>query len=59
MEKNIMKKSEIIEILKKYNCDCEELKGQSKEDLEELLQEYRDDSDMYPNGRDFEAEDED
>ena len=54
-----MTKNRIIEILIKYNFDREELKGQSKEELEELLQEHTDWSDLYPNGRDFDSEDED
>ena len=51
-----MRKFDLIEYLvKKYQRDYEELKDMSKEELEELL----DDSDLFPNGRDFDAEDED
>jgi hypothetical protein len=52
-----MTKAEIIEILvDNYREDGERLKRMKKEDLEELLEEYGDDSGMFPNGRDFDAE---
>ena len=55
-----MRKFDLIEYLvKKYQRDYEELKDMSKEELEELLVELEDDSDLFPNGRDFDAEDED
>ena len=55
----VLTKNEIIEILVKYNYEREELKGQKKDELEELLQEHTDWSNIYPNGRDFDSEDED
>lgn len=55
-----MRKDEIINILvSNYHEDVREMKKMKKAELEELLEEYGDDSDMFPNGRDFEAEDED
>lgn len=39
--------------------DDEELQEMSTDELQEQLDELSDDSDMYPNGRDTEAEDED
>lgn len=55
-----MRKFDLIEYLvKKYQRDYEELKDMTKEELEELLDELEDDSDLFPNGRDFDAEDED
>ena len=55
-----MRKFDLIEYLvRKYQRDYEELKDMSKEELEELLVELEDDSDLFPNGRDFDAEDED
>ena len=30
--------------------------GKTKDELEELLNEYSDDSNLYPNGRDYDAE---
>lgn len=36
-----------------------ELKKKKVEELDELLDEFTDDSDLYPNGRDYDAEDED
>lgn len=54
-----MNKSEIIEFLLKYNYDYDELKKQSKKELEELFEEHTDTSNLFPNGRDFDSEDED
>ena len=55
-----MRKFDLIEYLvRKYQRDYEELKDMSKEELVELLVELEDDSDLFPNGRDFDAEDED
>ncbi|WP_187115110.1 hypothetical protein [Clostridium tyrobutyricum] len=53
-----MTKAEIIEILvDTYREDKDELKKMKKDELEEILEEYEDDSSMFPNGRDFDAED--
>ena len=55
-----MKKSELVKLLvDKYYQDYNEMKLSTKEELEELLRDLEDTSDMYPNGRDFDAEDED
>lgn len=55
-----MGKDELIDILVScYREDKADMKSLSKEELEELYEAYNDDSDMFPNGRDFEAEDED
>jgi len=52
-----MTKTEIIEILvEDYRGDRKELKKMKKDELKELLEEYEDDSSMFPNGRDFDAE---
>ena len=55
----VVKKSEIIEFLLKYNYDYDELKKQKKEELEELFEEHTSTSDVFPNGRDVDSEDED
>ena len=53
-----MTKSELIELLvSNYHEDKDELKKMKKDELEELLEEYTDDIDMFPNGRDYDAED--
>lgn len=53
-----MTKAEIIDILVDYyREDRVELGKMKKDELEELLEEYGDDSSMFPNGRDFDAED--
>ena len=55
-----MSKFDLIEYLvRKYQQDYEELKDLSKKELEDLLEELEDDGDLFPNGRDFDAEDED
>ena len=55
-----MSKFDLIEYLvRKYQQDYEELKDLSKKELEDLLAELEDDGDLFPNGRDFDAEDED
>lgn len=46
----------ILEIASYYEGD--DLKGMSRIELEDILEEITGDSDMYPNGRDYEAEDE-
>lgn len=51
-----MKKSELIELLLEYGEDIKELKKMTKDELEELYEEYTDTSDMFPNGRDYDAE---
>lgn len=54
-----MRKNELIKILvDNYFQDYDEVSSLTKEELEELLEELEDSSDMYPNGRDFDAEDE-
>lgn len=53
-----MTKAEIIEILvDNYREDKEEMKKMKKDELEELLEEYGDHSSLFPNGRDYDAED--
>ena len=55
-----MSKFDLIEYLvRKYQQDYEELKDLSKKELEDLLEELEDDGDLFPNGRDFDAENED
>ncbi|MBQ7568666.1 hypothetical protein IJT17_07680 [bacterium] len=55
-----MTKKELIELLVSYyDCDEDELKEYSRADLQQLWDDYNDDSDMFPNGRDYDAEDED
>lgn len=56
-----MKKDEKIEILLQYSpwLDETELKQMTVAELDELIDDLSDDSDMYPNGRDYDAEDED
>ena len=54
-----MKKNELIRIL--VDCfyqDEKEMREMTKEELEEMYRDLEDTSDMYPNGRDFDAEDE-
>lgn len=56
-----MRKSEKIETLLQYNCSLDEteLKKMTVSEIDELIDGLNDDSDMYPNGRDYDAEDED
>lgn len=55
-----MNKQEIIEVLvSNYMQDEDEVKAMSKKDLKSLLDDLEDESDMFPNGRDYDAEDED
>ena len=56
-----MRKDEKIETLLQYSpwLDETELKQMTVTDLDELIDDLSDDSDMYPNGRDYDAEDED
>lgn len=51
-----MRKSELIELLLEYDEDIKELKKMTKDELEELYEEYTDTSVMFPNGRDYDAE---
>ncbi len=52
-----MKKADIVEILvTDYREDRGEMKKMTKNELEELLNEYSDDCSMFPNGRDYDAE---
>lgn len=51
-----MKKAELIAYLvAEYNEDEEDLKDMTKEELEDLLEEYEDHSDMFPNGDEFDG----
>ncbi|MGG7195407.1 hypothetical protein ACQPUI_01620 [Clostridium butyricum] len=53
-----MTKAEIIEILvDNYREDKQEMKKMKKDELENLLEEYGDDSTPFPNGRDYDSED--
>lgn len=55
-----MKKADLIDLLvSDYWQDEKELKKMTKAELEELLDELTDESNMFPNGRDYDAEDED
>ena len=56
-----MKKSELIVAIHEIDSSRDELelKKLSKEELEELYEDLTADSDMYPNGCDYDAEDED
>lgn len=55
-----MSRQELIYYLvEKYQEDYEALKDMTKEELEDLLEDLEDDGDLFPNGRDFDAEDED
>lgn len=55
-----MRKDELIDILVgNFRKDAREMKKMKKAELEELLEECNDDGGMFPNGRDFEAENED
>lgn len=51
-----MKKSELIEELIEHGENKEELKKMTKDELEELYEEITDSSDLFPNGRDYDAE---
>lgn len=42
-----------------WNHEKEDLMEMSDSELEQLINDYNDDSDMFPNGRDEDAEDED
>lgn len=56
-----MRKAEKIEILLEH-CHWfteAELKKKSVAEIDELLDEFTDDSILYPNGRDYDAEGED
>ena len=54
-----MSKSELIDLLvSDYWQDEDELKEMNKAALEDLLADLTDESDMFPNGRDYDAEDE-
>ncbi|MCD2347399.1 hypothetical protein [Clostridium guangxiense] len=52
-----MNRKDIIERLLELGEDKQELRKMKKDELEELLEEYTDESTMYPNGRDYDAED--
>lgn len=53
-----MKKKELIDYLvEEYDEDRKELKKMTKDELQEMLENYTDTSDLFPNGRDYDAED--
>lgn len=56
-----MRKAEKIEILLEYHpfLDKADLKKMKAAELDALMDELDDDSVLYPNGRDYDAEDED
>ena len=55
-----MTKAELIDLLvSDYWQDESELKKMTKAELEDLFDDLTDHSDMFPNGRDYDAEDED
>lgn len=51
-----MTKSELIELLIEHGEDKNELKKMKKDELEELYDELTDTSNLFPNGRDYDAE---
>lgn len=55
-----MSRNEIIQYILEYDpsYDEEDLNGMSTEKLKAIFDEINDDSDMYPNGRDYDPEDE-
>lgn len=53
-------RKELIQLLfDTWGHDKAELMEMSNDELEQLLADYNDESDFYPNGRDTDAEDED
>ncbi|WP_367569022.1 hypothetical protein [Lacrimispora sp.] len=52
-----MTKNDMIDLLVgNYREDKSEMKKLKKVDLKELLEEYNDGADLFPNGRDYDAE---
>lgn len=49
----------LIDRLKDYRIDLDSLKEMETDELQNLLDELEDDSDTFPNGRDYDAGDED
>lgn len=58
-----MKKKEMLDAMDKagwgHDVDENSSYEEVKEEYDEMREEFSDDSDMYPNGRDYDAEDED
>ena len=52
-----MTKTELKKELLEMGEDPAELKGLTKDELMELYENYTDDSLLFPNGRDYDAED--
>lgn len=57
---NMSHRKEMIQcLIDTWNHEKEDLMEMSDSELEQLINDYNDDSDMFPNGRDEDAEDED
>ena len=55
-----MRKADLIDLLvSDYGQDEAELEIMTESELKELFDDLTDESDMLPNGRDYDAEDED
>lgn len=55
-----MRKADLIDLLvSDYGQDEAELEIMTESELKELFDDLTDESDMFPNGRDYDAEDED
>lgn len=56
-----MSKSEKIQYILEWDSSYteEDLKKLSNKELDSMITDINDDSDMFPNGRDYDAEDED
>lgn len=56
-----MSKSEKIQYILEWDSSYteEDLKKLSNKELDSIITDINDDSDMFPNGRDYDAEDED
>lgn len=54
-------RGEKIDLIRKnrYCSDGVDLEGMNVRELDNIIRDAEDDSDMYPNGRDYSAEDED
>lgn len=51
-----MRKNELIEyLIENYTVDESELKKMSKDELEELLEEYEDHSSLFPNDDEYDG----
>lgn len=55
----MIKREEMIESLINMQFDKNALNSMDNDELKELYDEFSDDSILFPNGRDYDAEDED